>query len=141
VWSLKTTKDLSECVNIRQSTQWLKGQTANDLHRKQNIGNTNPTLNLGWNSGAPVGLTVSAPLMIPVLLFLSQNLWRVLNEEMTGSWLPQTKHIRGQLNCFNHIQYISSFCWDNFNFVHSPIPVQSFHISDSLLVNIFTSWI
>jgi hypothetical protein len=74
VWSLKTTKDLSECVNIRQSTQWLKGQTTNDLHRKQNIGNTNPTLNLGWNSGAPVGLAVSAPLMIPVLLFLSQNL-------------------------------------------------------------------
>jgi len=78
-----------------------KGQiTNNDLQntaQKTKDQATRILLKPGMNSGAPEGLAVPAPHMAPVVLLLLQTWWLVMNEERTGLWLRQKKHIYGHL--------------------------------------------
>jgi len=49
------------------------------------------------SSGAPGGWVVPVLYVTPVVLFLLQTRWEVINEERVGLWLRQTEHIRRHL--------------------------------------------
>ena len=90
-------------VGDGHTTQWPKEKAQKDKHRStklytenQKLSNANPT-KTGRELRCSGRVAVPAPHVAPVMLLLLQTRWQVMNEERTGLWLRQMKHIRGHL--------------------------------------------